>query len=168
VHDYKNEPVALDFNKPLSIQRPKHVWPDRWMSKPIIKRSRLWSYELECPQCGSHAIHPHWDTGCHTLREERGINLHEFDIDKLPHINMNLFLVHLHFMDTQFMVNRHNQRGQFDKMPEHERQYKMAAHNLIKHEKQMHALIDGWENIFTNRPAWAAKIVDSVDITPHD
>jgi hypothetical protein len=168
VHDYKNEPVALDFNKPLSIQRPKHIWPDKHMSKPIIKRSRLWSHELECPQCGSHAIHPHWDTGCHTLREERGINLHAFDIDKLPHINMDLFLVHLHFMDIKFMLDRHRQRGQFDKISKYERQHGLGMQSWIEHKNQVHAFFDNFEHGFTDRPAWAAEIINGVDITPHD
>ena len=137
------------------------------MSKPIIKRSRLWSYEHECPQCRSHTVHPHWDTGCHTLIEERGINLHTFDIDKLPYINMDLFLVHLHFIDTQFMLNRHHHRSQFDKVSKCERQ-NLGMQSWMKQKRQVHAFFDSFEHAFTDRPAWAAKIIDSIDITPHD
>lgn len=150
VHDCKNEPAALDFNKPLSIQRPKHFWPDMGMSKPIIKRS------------SNHK----WDVGFHILKEEVGINLHVVDIDKLPHINMNLFLVHLHFMDIEFMLDRHRQRGQFDKIAEYERQNELGRQSWLEHKNQARAWLDGIT--ITDRPAWAAEIIDSVDITPYD
>jgi hypothetical protein len=159
IHDYKNEPAALDFNKPLSVQRPKHIWPDRHWCKPIIKRSSR----------------PYWNTGFHSVKGEGYYEILRSPWPKLPNINMDLFLVHLHYIDIQFFLNRHRHRN-----PSGE----MAGQNGIS---QARAFFDGFPHpqdgrfkaefpwappnhppTWADRPAWAAKIVDNIDITPHD
>ena len=137
IHQIMNEEAPLVTNLSISAQR-NHYTDHSGNSKPIIRTDPT----------------PDWDMGFHYLRNH-------------PYIPINplIFLIHLHFIDYDIMLKRHQLRGQFNNISEFEASTNSGGHNFLHKAEDIRNFLTFWEGYCSKMTPTVASIVDKIDLS---